>query len=94
MNKTLHCLIVDDSEDDALLEVAELQRGGYEVTWSASRPPRRCDARWTPAVGCRPLRFQDAALQRPGCAGTAQSERLGPAVRHCFGTIARRSQSR
>ena len=31
MTKTLHCLIVDDSEDDALLLVAELQRGGYDV---------------------------------------------------------------
>ena len=33
MTKTLHCLIVDDSEDDALLVVAELQRGGYDVPW-------------------------------------------------------------
>ena len=33
MTKTLHCLIVDDSEDDALLVVAELQRCGYDVPW-------------------------------------------------------------
>jgi len=31
MTKTLQCLFVDDSENDALLEVAELQRGGYDV---------------------------------------------------------------
>jgi DNA-binding NtrC family response regulator len=28
----LHALIVDDSEDDALLLVRELKRGGYEIT--------------------------------------------------------------
>jgi signal transduction histidine kinase len=32
--KSLHVLIVEDSEDDAALLLAELRRGGYVVTWS------------------------------------------------------------
>jgi PAS domain S-box-containing protein len=33
MNKPLHCLIVEDSEDDALLAVRQLRSGGYDVAW-------------------------------------------------------------
>ena len=33
MVKSLRVLIVEDSEDDALLAVHELKRGGYEPTW-------------------------------------------------------------
>jgi two-component system cell cycle sensor histidine kinase/response regulator CckA len=32
-SKALRVLIVEDSEDDAALAVAELRRGGYDVTW-------------------------------------------------------------
>ena len=33
MGKALHVLIVEDSEDDALLVVRELKRGGYDTTF-------------------------------------------------------------
>ena len=33
LTKQIKCLIVDDSENDALLEVQELQKGGYEPTY-------------------------------------------------------------
>ena len=33
ITKPLRLLLIEDSEDDALLIVDELQRGGYEVTW-------------------------------------------------------------
>ncbi len=33
MGKPLRTLIVEDSEDDALLLVNELRRGGYDVTY-------------------------------------------------------------
>ena len=32
MNKPLHCLIVEDSENDTLLVVRQLRSGGYDVT--------------------------------------------------------------
>ena len=33
MNKLLRILIVEDSEDDALLVVLELKRAGYDVSF-------------------------------------------------------------
>ena len=33
MNKPLRCLIVEDSENDALLVLRQLRMGGYDVTW-------------------------------------------------------------
>ena len=33
MDKPLRCLIVEDSENDALLVVRQLRSGGYDVTW-------------------------------------------------------------
>ena len=33
MGKSLHLLIVEDSEDDAMLLVRELRRGGYDLTF-------------------------------------------------------------
>lgn len=33
LTKPIKCLIVDDSENDALLELQELQKGGYEPTY-------------------------------------------------------------
>ena len=33
ITKPLRLLLIEDSEDDAMLIVDELQRGGYEVTW-------------------------------------------------------------
>ncbi|MDX2212310.1 MAG: response regulator [Oculatellaceae cyanobacterium bins.114] len=33
MNEPLNVLIVEDSEDDALLVLRELRRGGFDVTW-------------------------------------------------------------
>ncbi len=33
MNKPLRVLIVEDAEDDALLVVRELERGGYDTTF-------------------------------------------------------------
>ena len=37
--KPLRVLVVDDSEDDALLVVLELRRGGYEVDWRRVEEP-------------------------------------------------------
>ena len=39
MNKTIRCLLVEDSEDDALLVLAELRRGGYTVTHERVETP-------------------------------------------------------
>jgi DNA-binding NtrC family response regulator len=33
LTKPIKCLIVDNSENDALLELQELQKGGYEPTY-------------------------------------------------------------
>ena len=33
MNELRHCLVVEDSEDDAQLVLRELRRAGYDVTW-------------------------------------------------------------
>jgi PAS domain S-box-containing protein len=33
MDRPLRCLVVEDSENDALLVVRQLRMGGYEVTW-------------------------------------------------------------
>lgn len=33
MTTPLRCLIIEDSEDDAQLLVAELRGGGFDVTW-------------------------------------------------------------
>ena len=33
MDKPLNVLVVEDSEDDALLTVRELERNGYDVTY-------------------------------------------------------------
>jgi diguanylate cyclase (GGDEF)-like protein len=45
MEKTLRALIVEDSEDDALLLVHHLQRGGYETYWRrVDRPAALADA--------------------------------------------------
>ncbi len=39
MNKPLRLLIVEDSEDDTILLVRELSKGGYEVVWERVETP-------------------------------------------------------
>jgi len=39
MKKTLHLLIVDDSESDALLLASEVERGGYDLYWERIDTP-------------------------------------------------------
>jgi len=63
MNKTIRCLLVEDSEDDALLVLAELRRGGYTVTHERVETPEAMRAAldrqpWTsssPTTRCRVL---------------------------------------
>lgn len=44
MKKSIRCLIVEDAEDDALLIVAELRRGGYTVTQERVDTPETMQA--------------------------------------------------
>ncbi len=44
MPTPLRVLIVEDSEDDALLLMRELRRGGYDPTLNELRQPTRCQA--------------------------------------------------
>src|SRR5215204_5212397 len=67
--KPLRVLIVDDSENDALLLVRELKRGGYEPVYE--RVDIRGDGEGASqlGVGCNRLRLPDAALRSTGCFG-------------------------
>jgi len=41
MKKVLHILFVEDSEADALLEVSQIQKGGYEVEYMRVETPEK-----------------------------------------------------
>ena len=40
MGAPLRVLIVDDSDEDAVLSVRQLQRGGFDVTWRRVETPQ------------------------------------------------------
>ena len=61
MGPTLRVLIVEDSEDDALLLVRELRRAGYGVTFERVDTPAAMSAALDRQYGHR--RLQYAALQ-------------------------------
>ncbi len=47
MTTPLHCLIVEDSENDAQLLLRQLHTGGYEVTWQRVETPEAMQAALT-----------------------------------------------
>jgi PAS domain S-box-containing protein len=72
MNKPLHCLIVEDSENDALLVVRQLRSGGYDVTWERVETAEAMSA----ALGRQPWDVVFADYQMPRFSGLAALELL------------------
>ena len=72
MNKPLYCLIVEDSENDALLVVRQLRSGGYDVTWERVETAEAMRA----ALGRQPWDVVFADYQMPRFSGLAALELL------------------
>jgi len=72
MNKPLHCLIVEDSENDALLVVRQLRTGDYDVTWERVETAEAMRA----ALGRQRWDIVIADYQMPRFSGLAALELL------------------
>jgi len=72
MNKPLHCLIVEDSENDTLLVVRQLRSGGYDVTWERVETAEAMRA----ALGRQPWDVVIADYSMPRFSGLAALELL------------------
>jgi len=72
MSKTIRCLLVEDSEDDALLVLAELRRGGYTVTHERVETPEAMRA----ALDRQPWDIVIADYKMPRFSGLAALELL------------------
>jgi PAS domain S-box-containing protein len=72
MTPPLRVLIVEDSEDDALLVVGQLRRGGYDVTWERVETAGAMRA----ALGRQPWDIVTADYQMPRFSGLAALELL------------------
>jgi DNA-binding NtrC family response regulator len=72
MNKTIRCLLVEDSEDDTLLVLAELCRGGYTATHERVETPEAMRA----ALDRQPWDIVIADYKMPRFSGLAALEIL------------------
>ena len=79
MTKPLHCLLVEDVEDDAQLVLRQLRSGGYDVTWE------RVETAWAMriALGRRRWDLVIADYRMPNFSGLAALELLKVAAWTC-----------
>ncbi len=66
MKKPLRALIVEDSEDDAILMAEELRRAGYEVYFERVETPEEMSAAASErGLGRHTLGLRNAPVRRP-----------------------------
>ena len=63
-NKSLRVLIIDDSENDALLIIRELKKGGYNPVYERVETSASMKKSLKKAMGRNPLRLYNAEIQR------------------------------
>src|ERR1039457_963351 len=88
-------LIIEDSDDDALLVITHLRRGGIEVAYERVQTIEAVSEALTARPpGHRDLRLQPAGVQRGGSTEGAAGQRPGRVVHPCLRSSGRGDRRR